>query len=247
MARIAGLGAAKELVLTGEAVDAHRALQLGIVSRVVPPGDLMTTAVEIAQRILQRAPLAIRLAKKMLNLVPQIPTEGAMALESWAQGILFESEDKAEGTTAFLENDRGQRQMSHAFWASALIAILFGSAITTKYSFPSLITNRTARVTHQYTILQDYDVRWLLLSASALFFVSNMPVTGCLSALLLMLNLYQRFWVFTKLHLVGSRLEFGSHSAGQCVAGRIQTPQCCIPAARILLLLLIDLCRCILE
>jgi enoyl-CoA hydratase len=103
MARIAGLGLTKELVLTGEAIDAQRAFDVGLVSRVVPQSELLKVAEQIAQKILSRGPLAIRLAKRSLNLIAQMSTESAMALESFAQGILFESEDKQEGTTAFLE------------------------------------------------------------------------------------------------------------------------------------------------
>jgi enoyl-CoA hydratase len=103
MSRVVGLGITKELILTGEAIDAQRALQVGLVSRVVPQNDLSKTAEQIAQKILSRGPLAIRLAKRSLNLITQMSTEGAMALESFAQGILFESEDKEEGTSAFLE------------------------------------------------------------------------------------------------------------------------------------------------
>jgi enoyl-CoA hydratase len=103
MARVAGLGITKELVLTGEAIDAHRALQVGLVSRVVSQAELLKTAEQMAQKVLARGPLAIRLAKRSLNLITQMSTESAMALESFAQGILFESEDKQEGTTAFLE------------------------------------------------------------------------------------------------------------------------------------------------
>ncbi|MCI0605302.1 enoyl-CoA hydratase-related protein [bacterium] len=103
MSRVAGVGITKELILTGEAIDAQRALQVGLVSRVVPQSDLHKTAEQIAQKILSRGPLAIRLAKRSLNLITQMSTEAAMALESFAQGILFESEDKEEGTSAFLE------------------------------------------------------------------------------------------------------------------------------------------------
>jgi enoyl-CoA hydratase len=103
MSRVAGVGITKELILTGEAIDAQRALQVGLVSRVVPQNELSKTAEQIAQKILSRGPLAIRLAKRSLNLITQISTEAAMALESFAQGILFESEDKEEGTSAFLE------------------------------------------------------------------------------------------------------------------------------------------------
>lgn len=103
MARIAGLGIAKEMVLTGNPIDAQRALNVGIVSRIVPANDLLNAAEQLAQKILSRGPLAIRIAKRSLNLISQLPTEAAMALESFAQGILFESEDKQEGTSAFLE------------------------------------------------------------------------------------------------------------------------------------------------
>jgi enoyl-CoA hydratase len=103
MARIAGIGIAKEMVLTGESIDAQRAWQLGLVSRVVPLSELLNAAREIAVKILSRGPLAVRLAKRSLNLITQVSTEAAMALESYAQSILFESEDKTEGTTAFLE------------------------------------------------------------------------------------------------------------------------------------------------
>lgn len=103
MSRVIGVGITKELILTGEAIDAQRALQLGLVSRVVPQSELSKTAEQIAQKILSRGPLAIRLAKRSLNLITQMSTEAAMALESFAQGILFESEDKEEGTSAFLE------------------------------------------------------------------------------------------------------------------------------------------------
>jgi enoyl-CoA hydratase len=103
MARVAGLGITKEMVLTGDPIDAQRALQSGIVSRVVPLPNLLNTAEQLAEKILSRGPLAIRIAKRSLNLIPQLPTEAAMALESFAQGILFETEDKMEGTTAFLE------------------------------------------------------------------------------------------------------------------------------------------------
>ena len=103
MARVAGLGVTKELVLTGEPIDAQRALQIGLVAQVVPQAELLNASREIAMKILSRGPLAIRLAKRTLNLITQIPTEAGMAIESYAQGILFETEDKMEGTTAFLE------------------------------------------------------------------------------------------------------------------------------------------------
>jgi enoyl-CoA hydratase len=101
--RVVGLGIAKEMILIGEPIDASRALQIGLVSRIVEQTQLMNTALEIGKTILSRGPLAIRLAKNTLNIISHLSTEEAMALESYAQGVLFESEDKMEGTTAFLE------------------------------------------------------------------------------------------------------------------------------------------------
>jgi enoyl-CoA hydratase len=103
LARIAGLGLAKEMVLTGDPIDASRAFTLGLVSKIVPASELMNVSRLIARQILSRGPLAVRLAKRSLNVMTQVSTEAAMAMENFAQAILFESEDKAEGTSAFLE------------------------------------------------------------------------------------------------------------------------------------------------
>lgn len=103
LARIAGIGVAKEMILTGDAIDSQRAFQIGLVSAVVSLGDLLSTAREFAQKIQSRGPLAIHVAKRSLNLVTQMSTEAAMAMDEYAQGILFETEDKLEGTSAFLE------------------------------------------------------------------------------------------------------------------------------------------------
>ncbi len=96
--RIVGLGRAKELILTGEIIDAKRALEIGLVNVVAP--DAVAAAREIARRILAKAPLATRLAKAALDLAV---SDLGLAFESGAQGILYETKDKQEGTTAFLE------------------------------------------------------------------------------------------------------------------------------------------------
>jgi enoyl-CoA hydratase len=101
--RVVGMGIAKEMVLTGDPIDASRALHVGLVSKVVPLDQLMSTSREYAAKILSRGPLAIRLAKQSLNRMVHLSSEEAMALECATQAILFDSEDKLEGTTAFLE------------------------------------------------------------------------------------------------------------------------------------------------
>jgi enoyl-CoA hydratase/carnithine racemase len=101
--RIVGLGHAKHLVLTGEIIDARRALEIGLVSAVVPAAELLMKAREIAGRILRQGPLAARLAKLALNASARVDLDSGLLIETLAQTICYESEDKTEGTAAFLE------------------------------------------------------------------------------------------------------------------------------------------------
>ena len=98
-----GLGRAKEMILTGARWDAQQARQAGLVSDVVPARDLLDAARRMAARVLERGPLAIRLAKAALNAAVRVPMAEGLEYESALQGIAFESKDKLEGTTAFLE------------------------------------------------------------------------------------------------------------------------------------------------
>jgi enoyl-CoA hydratase len=101
--RIVGLGRAKELVLTGARWNAAKALAAGLVSEVVPAPDLLKAARAMAERVLALGPLAVRLSKMSLNASSQMPLAAGLVYESTAQAITFESEDKSEGTSAFLE------------------------------------------------------------------------------------------------------------------------------------------------
>jgi enoyl-CoA hydratase len=101
--RIIGLGRAKQLILTGDAIDAPKALEWGLVSAVVPAGELMAHALALAERVLARGPLAIRLAKLALNASARVDLDSGLLIETLAQAICFESADKQEGTTAFLD------------------------------------------------------------------------------------------------------------------------------------------------
>jgi len=101
--RIVGLGRAKHLILTGDAIDAQRALEWGLVSSVVPADGLHTQALALAERVLARGPLAIRLAKLALNASARVDLDSGLLIETLAQAICFESADKQEGTSAFLE------------------------------------------------------------------------------------------------------------------------------------------------
>jgi enoyl-CoA hydratase len=101
--RIVGLGRAKEMILTGARWDAAHALEAGLVTRVVPLAELMPAARALADQVLALGPLAVKLAKAALNASSQMPQSAGLVFESTAQAITFESADKLEGTTAFLE------------------------------------------------------------------------------------------------------------------------------------------------
>lgn len=101
--RIVGLGRAKHLVLTGDAIDAQTALEWGLVSAVVAADALLASALALAERVLSRGPLAIRLAKVALNASARVDLDSGLLIETLAQAICFESDDKQEGTSAFLE------------------------------------------------------------------------------------------------------------------------------------------------
>jgi enoyl-CoA hydratase len=101
--RIIGLGRAKQMILTGDPIDARTALEWGLVSAVVPYPELMAAARQLAGRVIARGPLAVRLAKVALSASSRVDLESGLLIETLAQAICFESEDKREGTTAFLE------------------------------------------------------------------------------------------------------------------------------------------------
>jgi enoyl-CoA hydratase/carnithine racemase len=106
--RIVGMGRAKYLILTGEIIDAKQALDIGLVSAVTPPGQLQIRARELAKRILRQGPLAARLAKLALNASARVDMDSGLLIETLAQAICYSSEDKLEGTTAFLEKRKAK-------------------------------------------------------------------------------------------------------------------------------------------
>ena len=101
--RIVGMGRAKHLILTGEIIDAGQALEIGLVSAVTPPGQLQIRARELAKRILRQGPLAARLAKIALNASARVDMDSGLLIETLAQALCYSSDDKLEGTSAFLE------------------------------------------------------------------------------------------------------------------------------------------------
>lgn len=96
---IVGRAVAAELLLTGRTLDAAEALSLGLVSRVVPSTELLSTAHELADRIATNDPLATRLTKAVLAA----PREAHPAIDEQTQAVLFESPEKHRRMTEFLE------------------------------------------------------------------------------------------------------------------------------------------------
>ncbi len=101
--RVVGLGRAKEMILTGATWDARKALDFGLVSQVVAPSELMSAARAMAGRVISLGPLAVRLAKQALNASANMPLQAGLAFESMIQAVTYESRDKFEGASAFLE------------------------------------------------------------------------------------------------------------------------------------------------
>jgi 2-(1,2-epoxy-1,2-dihydrophenyl)acetyl-CoA isomerase len=101
--RVVGLAKACELIFTGDLIDAQEALRLGVVSRVLPPEELMPAAHELARKIAAGPPLAIRLAKRALYHNADCDLRQALEFETFAQNICQDTEDAREGVRAFVE------------------------------------------------------------------------------------------------------------------------------------------------
>lgn len=99
---IVGSALAAELLLTGRTLDATEALAAGLVSRVVPSGELLAAAHEIADRIARNDPLATRLTKALLAA----PRSAHPAIDDQTQALLFESPEKHRRMTEFLDRKK---------------------------------------------------------------------------------------------------------------------------------------------
>jgi enoyl-CoA hydratase/carnithine racemase len=103
LARRTGKGRALEMIMTGRMMDAEEALSAGLVSKVVPQEDLMDAVKDTAEQVLTKGPLAVRLTKFAVQADYETDQKTGLLIERLAQAILLTSEDKREGTSAFLE------------------------------------------------------------------------------------------------------------------------------------------------
>lgn len=95
--------AAMQLLLTGEIVDAQKALSLGLVSEVVSPAELLPRAMALADTIAANAPLAVKAAKYLAQKAHSLPLNEAAEVEELMWGHLMQSADRIEGRTAFAQ------------------------------------------------------------------------------------------------------------------------------------------------
>jgi enoyl-CoA hydratase len=104
LARLVGRAKAYELVLTAEkGITAAEAERIGLVNRVVPPGQARAAAVEIGKRIAANGPAACRYAMEAIRRGVEMPLSEALAFEATLFGLCAATEDMREGMTAFLE------------------------------------------------------------------------------------------------------------------------------------------------
>jgi enoyl-CoA hydratase len=101
--RLIGAPMAKQLMFTGESIDATEALRIGLVNRVVPAASLLTDALALAAAIAGKAPLAVRKIKQAADGGLALSLEAGLELERACHVFLRETEDRREGVTAFVE------------------------------------------------------------------------------------------------------------------------------------------------
>ena len=101
--RLVGKGAALQLILTGEVIDAPEAYRIGLVNRVVPAGDLLAESENMLRGILAMGPLAVRLALEAVDRGLEMTLDEGLLLEANHFGLLAATQDTKEGLTAFLE------------------------------------------------------------------------------------------------------------------------------------------------
>jgi len=101
--RIIGITRAKELLYTGDFIDAQEAYRLGLVNRVVPVEKLMDAAREMARKLMNNPPLSIRFTKRAVNVGIQLDMASALEYEAYCAVIVGASEDRMEGFRAFVE------------------------------------------------------------------------------------------------------------------------------------------------
>lgn len=103
LTRVVGEGKAMEMILTGEIIDAQTAFQIGLVNHVFPADQLEAKTLEIANRIAEKSPVALALAKEAVKIASRSTLDEGLRREVDLFALCFSTEDKDEGVRAFLE------------------------------------------------------------------------------------------------------------------------------------------------
>jgi enoyl-CoA hydratase/carnithine racemase len=108
--RLVGKGRALQLILSGEMIGAQEAYRIGLVNEVVPAADLITRAEAILKQIFANAPIAVKFALEVVNKGLETSLAEGLSLEAALFGLCAGTEDKKEGTQAFLQKRAAQFQ-----------------------------------------------------------------------------------------------------------------------------------------
>lgn len=108
LSRLVGRGKAMQMILTGDHVNAAEAYRIGLVDEVYPAAELLAKAKEMAAKIGSKGPLAVRAAKEAINLGLNVDLDSGCTHEAALFGAICATEDKAEGTKAFLEKRKAE-------------------------------------------------------------------------------------------------------------------------------------------
>ena len=106
LARLVGMGMAKQLLYTARNIDANEALRIGLVNAVLPQAELLDAALKMAGQIAKNAPIAVRACKKAVNEGMQVSIDKAVEIEEKLFGGCFESHDQVEGMACFLSREK---------------------------------------------------------------------------------------------------------------------------------------------
>lgn len=108
LARRIGLPRARELIYSGDMIDAETAFRMGLANKVVPLAELLNEAKALAQKLASKPPIAIHQAKVAINAGIDMDLDNGSRFENEAFALTFATEDKVEGMTAFLEKRTAQ-------------------------------------------------------------------------------------------------------------------------------------------
>lgn len=119
LARLVGMGMAKQMIYTARNINAEEALRIGLVNQVVSQEELLPTAEKMANTIAQNAPIAVRACKKAINDGVQVNIDDAIVVEEKLFGSCFESEDQKEGMANFLRKKDDPAKVKHVAFKNA--------------------------------------------------------------------------------------------------------------------------------